>query len=39
MMIENFLKSIGVLCSIVLYISCGNSDELKLFNGDSLEGW
>ena len=30
---------VGLLCFIVLFISCRKSDELKLFNGESLEGW
>ena len=38
-MIRNILNPIGFFFSILLFISCGNSDELKLFNGESLEGW
>lgn len=38
-MFKNSLNLIGLLCTIILFISCGNSDELKLFNGESLEGW
>ena len=39
MMIKNFVNPTGLFCFIVLFISCGKSDELKLFNGESLEGW
>lgn len=39
MMIRNILKPIGFFFSMVLFISCGSSDEIKLFNGESLEGW
>ena len=38
-MTRNILKPIGFFFSIVLFISCGSSDEIKLFNGESLEGW
>ncbi|NJB72343.1 hypothetical protein GGR42_002834 [Saonia flava] len=38
-MIKNILKSIGYFFSILLFMSCNMSDELKLFNGESLEGW
>ncbi|MGI9550923.1 MAG: family 16 glycoside hydrolase [Aurantibacter sp.] len=39
MMIENFLKPTGILCYIILFVSYGQSQEIKLFNGESLEGW
>ena len=38
-MIKNILKPIGCFFAIVLCMSCGMSDELKLFDGESLEGW
>lgn len=38
-MITNILKPIGLLCAILLFMSCGQSNEIKLFNGVSLEGW
>ena len=38
-MMKTILKPIVLLCSIVLFISCGSPNELKLFNGESLEGW
>ena len=38
-MIKKNLKSLGCFFSIVLFMSCGTPDELKLFNGKSLEGW
>ena len=38
-MIKSNLKTIGFLLSFVLFISCGMSEELKLFDGESLEGW
>lgn len=38
-MIKKFIKTIGLLCSVGLFISCGKSDELNLFDGESLEGW
>ncbi|MEN8250343.1 MAG: DUF1080 domain-containing protein [Bacteroidota bacterium] len=39
MMFKNFVKLTGFLFTSLLFMSCGNSDELKLFNGESLEGW
>ena len=36
-MIKNAVHLTGFL--IVVCISCGTPDELKLFNGKSLEGW
>jgi len=39
MMIKNFVNPIVFLFSIVLFISCGKSGALKLFNGESLDGW
>jgi len=38
-MIKNIVKPIGCFFSIVLFMSCGTPGELKLFNGESLEGW
>ena len=38
-MIKKNLKPTGCLFFMVLFISCGMSDEIKLFNGESLEGW
>jgi hypothetical protein len=39
MIFKNFKNLTGFLFSILLFMSCGISDELKLFNGESLEGW
>lgn len=39
MMVKITLKSIGILCAIVVFVSCGKSEKLTLFNGESLEGW
>ena len=38
-MIKNFVKPIGYFLSIVLCVSCGMSQEVKLFDGETLEGW
>lgn len=38
-MIKKILKPLGYFFSVVLFTSCGTPDELKLFNGKSLEGW
>ncbi|NNK76804.1 MAG: DUF1080 domain-containing protein [Maribacter sp.] len=38
-MIKNFIKSTVLLCAILLFVSHGQSQEIKLFNGESLEGW
>ena len=38
-MIKNILKPLGCFFSIVLFVSCGMSDEIKLFNGETLKGW
>ncbi|MBT8305269.1 MAG: DUF1080 domain-containing protein [Bacteroidia bacterium] len=39
-MIIKFLKNrIVLFCSIVLFVSCGKPNEIRLFNGESLEGW
>jgi len=39
MMFKNFVNLTGALFTSLLIISCGNSDEHELFNGESLEGW
>ena len=39
MMIKNFVNLFGLFCYILMFISCGKSEEYKLFNGESLEGW
>ncbi|MEA3480018.1 MAG: DUF1080 domain-containing protein, partial [Bacteroidota bacterium] len=39
MMYKDFVKLTGFLFTTVLFMSCGKSDEIKLFNGETLEGW
>ncbi len=39
MMFKKFKNLTGLLFPILLFMSCGISDEFKLFNGESLEGW
>jgi len=38
-MFKNYLNLTGFLLTAVLFVSCSKSDELKLFNGETLEGW
>jgi hypothetical protein len=38
-MFKNYVNLFGFLFTSVIFMSCGKSDELKLFNGESLEGW
>lgn len=39
MMFKNYVNLIGFLFTAALFMSCGTSDEIVLFNGESLEGW
>jgi len=38
-MFRKYLNLIGFLFTGVLIISCSKTHEIKLFNGESLEGW
>lgn len=38
-MIKNLTKLIGLFFFLIVFISCGQSNEVKLFNGESLEDW
>lgn len=38
-MIKNILKPIGCFFCVAIFMSCGMSEEGKLFNGESLDGW
>ena len=38
-MFKNFVSLTAFLFTCVFFISCGKSGEIKLFNGESLEGW
>jgi hypothetical protein len=37
--VETNIIQIGILFSVLLFVSCGEPGNLKLFNGESLEGW
>ncbi len=39
MKLQTNIIQIGILFSVVLFVSCGERGNLKLFNGESLEGW
>lgn len=38
-MINNILKRFGCFLLIVFLISCGKSEKVSLFNGETLDGW
>ncbi|NAS12200.1 3-keto-disaccharide hydrolase [Poritiphilus flavus] len=38
-MIKKFAYPILLLCLSMLFISCGKSDKIMLFDGESFEGW
>ena len=38
-MITTIIKTIGCFFTITLFVACGTPDEIKLFDGESLDGW
>lgn len=38
-MIKNILKPIGCFFTILFFVGCGTPEEIKLFDGASLDGW